>query len=287
MKKTQNTILAFVILLSNLLNAQIETLHPDFSNAYLIENKQSHTFSKVADAGEDKNEIKSSTCLPDINFETHSTWLKLKIQTEGSLAFDIVPLQKEDDFDFIVYRIHGKEKAETKEEIRCMASGEVIGAPENSATCKGLTGLSSIAKDQAETRGCANNKDNFLSAINAQTYEEYAICINNFNSNEGFTIHFTGTSQFISKQEPQLTVSECMPNPSRDQTRINISTPNNNNLTYTIFAANGAVITSHQKQILLRGNNPIEIETQQLPQGAYKIQLLIGDKIFERSLVKQ
>ncbi|RBB43513.1 hypothetical protein DQW51_30460, partial [Escherichia coli O111:H-] len=71
-------------------------------------------------------EVPSSTCLKDINFEKHSAWLRCKIKTAGSVAFDIIPEQSDDDLDFIVYRLP-KSAFERKEELRCMAAGENIG----------------------------------------------------------------------------------------------------------------------------------------------------------------
>ncbi|WP_143402196.1 hypothetical protein, partial [Escherichia coli] len=64
--------------------------------------------------------------MKDINFEKHSAWLRCKIKTAGSVAFDIIPEQSDDDLDFIVYRLP-KSAFERKEELRCMAAGENIG----------------------------------------------------------------------------------------------------------------------------------------------------------------
>jgi hypothetical protein len=281
-----NTIFRITIaffLLANTAKAQIETLHSDEAIAKVIGNQKSYTFVKVGDKGDNVAEIKASACLPETNFETHATWLKLFISEKGKLAFDITPLQTEDDFDFIVFKIAANGE---HQEVRCMATGETIGAAKPIGQCHGVTGLSLFAKDNSETKGCANNKDNFLSAVEVQAGEQYSICINNFANNNGFSIAFTGTAAFADTEQFTATFSACSPSPTKSSTKIDILIQTAGELDYTLIAANGQILYK-RNTLLQKGANVLETETETLPTGAYKLLLQYQGQQIERNFVKQ
>ncbi len=265
--------------------AQVETIHADEVQAKIIGNQKTYTFLKVGDKGENLNEIKGTSCLPDINFETHATWLKLNIAEKGTLAFDIAPLYAGDDFDFILFKqINNK-----KEEIRCMAAGEIIGAPTNqSALCRGITGLRTAAKDNIENKGCASGKDNFLSAVQTTEGEEFILCINNYANNNGFQITFTGTAIIGEPTDfPQTTFSDCTPNPTRQNTSITIIAQTQSNLNYILMAANGLIIYN-RNTLLQKGANVLDLNAaEDLSLGTYKVILKHENKTIERTFVKQ
>jgi len=83
-------------------------------------------------------------------------------------------------------------------ELRCMLSGENVGAPFNEwEPCTGPTGLSLSDGDGAETCGCQAGNNNFVSAVNLEAGKVYGLLVNNFSqSGNGFSIEFGGSSTF-------------------------------------------------------------------------------------------
>lgn len=78
-----------------------------------------------------------------------------------------------------------------------MASGSNKGEDNSlNLNCLGVTGLSSKANDIRESTGCDKLKDNFLSTLQLNKGETYAIAINNYSSDKGFFIEFDGTVEF-------------------------------------------------------------------------------------------
>jgi hypothetical protein len=136
-------------------------------------------------------------CFTGDNIEKNSVWIKLKITKSGNLAFDITPLDNQDDIDFIVYK--NPKSCDQLKAIRCMASGENLGTVyNNSQRCMGMTGLRNSSKDDWEKQGCFGNADNYLSTVSVGEKDEIIIFINNYTSSKGFDFRFTGNCEFES-----------------------------------------------------------------------------------------
>jgi hypothetical protein len=113
----------------------------DFNSALPIANEGEYTISTLFDAGKNPGEVPTCTCLKDINFEKHSAWIKCKVKSAGTIEFDIVPMNLDDDLDFIVFQLPNG-SFDKKKELRCMAAGESLGDKAGSMPCKGIYGLS-------------------------------------------------------------------------------------------------------------------------------------------------
>src|SRR4051812_7844787 len=78
-----------------------------------------------------------SSCLT--NGETNSTWYIFKIQSGGSLLFQIDPLHAQDDYDFILYNLTGNNCSDilngTLQSVRCNYSS----APGATGLAQGIT----------------------------------------------------------------------------------------------------------------------------------------------------
>lgn len=161
----------------------------------------------------------SMTCIQE---EFASSWYTWTCKESGSLFFTLTPTNPnnpEEDLDFAVFLLpDGLENCETKELIRCVASGESIGnTPAQNAPCFGPTGLRPSSNDVNEDPGCENGSDNFAAAIDMVVGQSYALVINNFSrSGFGFGIDFGGTGEFLGPEpgielelEVNTSVLEC------------------------------------------------------------------------------
>ncbi|WP_367391711.1 gliding motility-associated C-terminal domain-containing protein [Lewinella sp. LCG006] len=177
----------------------------DCDSAVILCDKSPFSVAFVLGVGNTPNEIgdvscSSGTCPFD---ESSSTWYKWTCQDSGPLAFTLTPLNPADDLDFVVFELpNGLDDCSGKQDLRCMASGENVGAPfAEWAPCTGQTGLSLADPDIGETCGCQPGNNNFAQAVDMVAGRSYALVVNNFSqSGAGFSIEFDqspGTGTFV------------------------------------------------------------------------------------------
>ncbi|MEM1319890.1 MAG: gliding motility-associated C-terminal domain-containing protein [Bacteroidota bacterium] len=174
----------------------------DCNTGVILCDKSPFTVSFFSGTGFNPNEIQNSscdspTCLME---ESSSTWYKWTCRDPGSLTFRLSPLNPSDDLDFLVYELPGGlDDCNNKQDIRCMASGEVVGEPLSVwQPCTGPTGLALNDTDITEFCGCDPGDNNFLQAIDMVAGRSYALVVNNFsNTGLGFSIEFGGTGTFL------------------------------------------------------------------------------------------
>lgn len=144
-----------------------------------------------------------TTGTDDGDSESRSAWYTWTCKDAGTLTFTLTPsnsASSTEDLDFALYRLpDGLADCNNKELLRCMASGETVGAPiAQNAPCFGETGLRAGSTDFTEERGCELGSDNFLAPINMEEGESYTLVVNNFSpSRFGFSIEFGGTGTFL------------------------------------------------------------------------------------------
>ena len=135
--------------------------------------------------------------------ESSSTWYKWTCDQSGPLAFTLTPNNPVDDLDFVVYELpNGIDDCTGRFDLRCMASGENVGADFSEwQACTGATGLSLSDGDDSETCGCQAGDNNFARAVDMVAGRSYALVVNNFSqSGNGFSIEFDqspGTGTFV------------------------------------------------------------------------------------------
>jgi gliding motility-associated-like protein len=168
----------------------------DCSGGVILCDKSSFTVPSVFGEGSNPNELQG-LCLGN---EFSSSWYKWTCEESGSLTFTLNPLVSTDDLDFAVFEMpNGIDDCSNLELLRCMASGENVGAPLSDwISCIGATGLSAGSDDIVETPGCSNNDDNFLEPLAMEAGKSYALVVNNFTNNgNGYSIEFGGTGSFL------------------------------------------------------------------------------------------
>ncbi|MCB0570878.1 MAG: hypothetical protein KDC66_13980, partial [Phaeodactylibacter sp.] len=127
------------------------------------------------------HEIVDVSCYPTATMEFAPTWVAWEIAESGTIEFILTPDGPQVDLDFYVFRLPSSGQCESKEEVRCMASGENVGEPFSSwAPCIGPTGLLPGNTDTSESPGCQAGDNNFLAPLQAQAGEAYVLLVENF-----------------------------------------------------------------------------------------------------------
>lgn len=139
--------------------------------------------------------------------EANSMWIRLNVNTAGSIVFTLTPLVATDDYDFAIVNITGKTCSTftAADVIRCNYNNNSPGSNVNGAI--GLNNTSLLNFVAGGTFGSS-----FLQQINANAGDVYLIMINNFGyytggggPSSGFTIDFTGsTATFNTPPPPQM-----------------------------------------------------------------------------------
>ena len=198
--------------------------YPDCNQALQICSKGKLHFSLATGPGE-LNELENLSCYPGANQEFAPTWISWEIAQGGTLEFVLTPDEGQADLDFYVFRLPAPGQCENKEEIRCMASGENVGAPISEwIQCTGPTGLLPGNTDTAEQPGCQGGDNNFLAPLETQAGEAYVLLVENFSGAGGFTMDLCGSAllpcdtsdctTLVSVEEPGHAKINIFPNPS-------------------------------------------------------------------------
>ncbi len=150
------------------------------------------------------------SCLGETNgfgqtSEQQSVWYTWTAANNGTLTFELNPLNPGDDLDFALYELpSGILNCNDKKLLRCNAT-----APFNFQTgrnCGTRTGLDLTSTDISENFNCDAGEDGFCKYIDMEAGKAYALIINNFtNTGIGFSIDWGGTGLFLGP-EPSFAV---------------------------------------------------------------------------------
>ncbi len=173
----------------------------DCPSSVILCDKSSFVVEQLIGTGLTNDQLPESACNSNTCRweESNSSWYTWTCDDPGTLAFTLSPLKEDDDLDFALYELpNGLGNCSNMIELRCMLSGENVGAPFNEwEPCTGPTGLSLSDGDTGETCGCQSGNNNFVSAVNLERGKVYGLLVNNFSqSGNGFSIDFGGTSTF-------------------------------------------------------------------------------------------
>ncbi len=167
-------------------------------------NKEAFVVQQISGPGEDPTEANDASCFSSAigtgNVESASTWLSWTALNDGTLTFDLIPLNPTDDLDFALYELpNGPANCDGKILLRCMAS-----------SCIGATGLRDGEIDLGEPPNCDDpRQNNYLRPLDMEAGKTYAIMVNNFSeTGNGFDVRFGGTGEF---QGPEAEISSDDP----------------------------------------------------------------------------
>lgn len=168
--------------------------------------------------------------------EFNSVWLKLVVNTPGSIVFTITPVVNTDDYDFAIANI-------TNGDCSNITQAQVIRCNFNNNSPvfnNGVIGLNSTSVLTTVAGGTTGSS--FLQQINASAGDVYLIMINNFGAgggpSSGFTIDFTGsTAVFFDNTPPHFgNISTASPCTYKDSVTVHLNTP----VACNSIAANGS-----------------------------------------------
>ncbi len=164
----------------------------DCATMSILCNKESFVVQKVNGPGADPTEANDATCFESVigsgNVESASTWFSWTALNDGTLTFDLIPINPTDDLDFALYELpNGAGDCEGKILLRCMAS-----------SCIGPTGLKDGEIDLGEPPNCSDpRQNNYLMPLDMEAGKSYALMVNNFSeTGNGFDVRFDGTGEF-------------------------------------------------------------------------------------------
>ena len=176
----------------------IPDLSSDCGSGLVLCDKSPFTVPSILTSGNVSNELEGIFCQDNRPVtEDQSTWFKWVCEDPGTLSFDIIPIDPDDDIDFVVFELpNGLNDCAEKEPLRIMLSGMNQNDPAGLtwAQCIGNTGLRANDPDERENCGCDPDDNNYARPIDMIAGRAYAIVILNFTSSgNGFTIEFGGT----------------------------------------------------------------------------------------------
>lgn len=147
----------------------------------------------LSGGGLNTDEPEASSCMevPGAD-EGNSSWFTFTCATPGPLTFDIIPVNQNDDIDFMVFQLSGTNPCGTRTVIRCNASAFL--------NPNGSVGLNMTDTDISEMPGFNPGNNSYCQFVNMTVGTTYAILVNNFSTSNGFTLSFgtaTGTGTFL------------------------------------------------------------------------------------------
>jgi gliding motility-associated-like protein len=157
--------------------------------------------------------------------EDNVVWLKLVVNTAGSIVFTITPVVTQDDYDFAIVNA-------TNVACSNLALSNVIRCNFNNNSPvfnNGIIGLNSTSTINSVPGGQTGSP--FLQQINAAAGDVYLIMINNFGSgggpSSGFTINFTGsTANFTDNTIPHfVSLSSATACTYKNTVTVHMNTP--------------------------------------------------------------
>lgn len=217
--------------------------------------------------------------------EVNSVWLELHTGSAGNIVFKIKPVNPDDDYDFAVLNITGKNcNALTSDNVvRCNYNNNLKGS-----NIDGVIGLSDTSRTPYIQEGAFGGS--FAQAVFAKSNEVYLIMINNYGNyvsggpSKGFTIDFTGsTSIFDNTPSPQLKSVDV---PCKNANSIIVKT--STEVLCSSIAADGSDFTTNAPAKIIRASglnctnrggytNSIVINfSSVIPNGHYTINAKMG-----------
>lgn len=171
------------------INSYTPTSNPgaDCGGAAFLCNQNPVSVATLGGGGANNDEPEPGTCLdmpgPD---ESNSSWFYWTCGTGGPLTFDITPVNPMDDIDFIFYQLNTSNPCGARTPVRCCSS--------SCLNATGSTGMGLAEVDQNEFPGCQAGYNAYIQSITMTPGTSYALLVNNFSANTGFTLTFNNNN---------------------------------------------------------------------------------------------
>ncbi|MCB9310583.1 MAG: T9SS type A sorting domain-containing protein [Lewinellaceae bacterium] len=228
----------------------------------------------------------------DVSFkETNSKWIAFTSISDGVLTFTIYPDHQEDDIDFIIFK-NDHHDCQKLIPIRCMTAGKNIGEKvDQSGNCLGEMGLSVRSVEEFERSGCDINSQMFLKMLKVQKGVEYLLLVNNFDSEEGFSITFEGDivpekNENCECKAIPIDIIALYPNPTIDRVNVDYVSKTGKPVRFELVDIDGKEINQWTEQAKL-GQNTFLFHTESLTAGTYILMLKQDDFITTKQFIKK
>lgn len=278
------------------LNGQVKNYN-DCIDPYVLCEKGFLAIDQFSGVGTIENEVSNLGCFSFDFPEFNVVWIKWKIKDPGSLSFDIIPNDSEDDIDFVLFKANNG-NCSSLSELRCMVSGRNLGETyENFSNCLGSTGLTSSVSNSIGLSGCNDASNNYLSSIEVSKGEEYYLFIANYDSSNGFLFNLEGNFEIVHSNctdenylsgnqnlSKEVTL-DIFPNPATNKLGLNVNSNQSGTGYINIYASSGRLVKSVNVEFAT-GVNELEIPIQQLEKGNYFIRITLDDESVVRGFQK-
>ena len=212
--------------------------------------------------------------------ENHPAWFYWTIKEAGTLTFELTP-ESEQDLDFVVFLLDTDLNCETKQVIRCMASGLSIG--QDSERCMGATGLVAGEIDTVEYAGCSLEDNNYLAPLETAVGETYLLLVNDFSRTlDSYTLEFGGTANIecVSALDEKSNPKAFPYTLIQESSSLTI-TLQDELKSLNIFDIAGQVVYSN-----IRLNEPLTtVDLSQWTQGIYNVVAQTGNQLYTKRFV--
>lgn len=272
-------LLLFLTINNNVLQAQ--NYPSDCSQALNICQLGDYYFADIKGEGIQENLHLTESQIK----ETNSIWLQFEVLSQGDLDFVIIPENRENDFDFVLYE---GETCSDLSPLRIMTSGQIFGE-ESTIECLGQTGLRDKSYDESESDGCFDFDDNFLKPVRLKEGKNYYLLINNFNSSEGFSVLFSGDGQlaFLDKCNKGQDVSnfnfDVFPNPVIDRISIRSKVKIKDPVEIVMFDLSGRIILKKEFKDMLTEK---QLDVSNFSAGEYYMRIVSTENVGLKSFIK-
>ncbi len=129
--------------------------------------------------------------------ELNDVWYTFTVQTSGTVAFTISPVNTSDDYDWAVYNLTNANCSDILTDVSLQTSCNFCGI----ANQTGPNGAGSTNCQYGDPNYCSP----FNAAISVTAGEIYVVNVSNFSSTQsGYSITFGGTAQIVDNTGPSL-----------------------------------------------------------------------------------
>ncbi|OQY03590.1 MAG: hypothetical protein B6I20_04705 [Bacteroidetes bacterium 4572_117] len=179
MKKTILTIIIFAYLG---LSAQSQGLK-NIKSATVCKNAIELSTISVFGPTTAPKELKTKSSNNPFDRSQHPVWYKFTIEKDGVLLFDIIPIDQNDNYDFLLYKIEGANYCQDIENGKNVAIRSNLARTDQALL--GKTGLSITGKPTCYSKG-----------VDVKKGEQYILAINNMFKGKGHSIVFKYLENF-------------------------------------------------------------------------------------------
>jgi tRNA G10 N-methylase Trm11 len=218
-------------LVSNLCSAQVKeskdiSKHGDCISALEIDIRHFFGPTTAPSGHGNELEIDGNKLGNTLYFEKehNTTWYKFTIPNDGLLSLDIIPLDFEDDYDFILYKLERDEYFFCNYGVKNQISKPIrTNLSRNKKQIRSMTGLEEKASQTHVSSGIGQSYSKSINVIKGETY--YLVTDNVYDNGSGHSIKFS-LNPILKKTQDNAIVKQEQLAKSPEVKEVNINPRN-------------------------------------------------------------